>query len=163
MPQFDSSSFASQIFWLVITFGALYFAMVRSVLPKIAEVVEARQSRIDDDLERATNLEQEAREALAAYEKSLEAAKAEALAQVRQAADDMAAEAARHHEELAVKLAADVKSAESRIAEAKQAALGNIRQVAGDTARAAVQRLIGTEVDEASAAEAVAATAQKRG
>ncbi len=75
----------------------------------------------------------------------------------------MAAEAARHHEELAVKLAADVKSAERRIAKAKKAALGNIRQVASEAARAAVQRLIGTEVDEASAAEAVAATAQKRG
>ncbi len=65
MPQFDSSTFASQVFWLTVTFVALYFVLARSVLPKIARVLEARQGRIDDDLERATHLEQEAKEALA--------------------------------------------------------------------------------------------------
>ena len=46
MPQFDSSTFASQIFWLVITFGGLYFALTRTALPKIADVLEARTDQL---------------------------------------------------------------------------------------------------------------------
>jgi F-type H+-transporting ATPase subunit b len=33
MPQFDFSTFPSQIFWLVITFVALYFALGRTAIP----------------------------------------------------------------------------------------------------------------------------------
>ena len=163
MPQFDSSTFASQIFWLVITFGALYFALTRGALPKIAGVLEARQSKIDDDLERATQLEQDAKEILAAYDESLQKARDEAQDVARQAAEEMAAEAARQHDELAARLDADVKAAEGRIAEALKAALGNIRQVATEAARAAARRLIGTDVDEARAEQAVDAALRERG
>ena len=163
MPQFDSSTFASQIFWLIITFFALYFVLARTVLPKIARVLEARQGRVHDDLERATHLEQEAKEALAAYQAALDAAKAEAQAVIREAAEEMDAEAAKRHEELVERLVAEVKAAEARIAGARDEALADIRQVASETARAATRRLIGVEVAEDSADEAVAAVAQERG
>ena len=163
MPQFDSSTFTSQIFWLVVTFVALYFVLARTVLPKIARVLEARQGRIDDDLERATHLEQEAKEALAAYQAALDAAKAEAQAVVREAAEQMDAEAAKRHEELGERLAAEVKAAEARIAGARDEALASIRQVASETARAATRRLIGVEVEAERADEAVAAVARERG
>ncbi len=163
MPQFDSSTFASQIFWLTVTFVALYFVLARSVLPKIARVLEARQGRIDDDLERATHLEQEAKEALAAYQAALDAAKTEAQAVVREAAEQMDAEAAKRHEELGERLAAEVSAAEARIAGARDEALASIRQVASETARAATRRLIGVEVEADRADEAVAAVARERG
>jgi F-type H+-transporting ATPase subunit b len=162
MPQFDSSTFASQIFWLVVTFVALYFVLARTVLPKIGQVLEARQGRIDDDLERATHLEQEAKEALAAYEAALEAARAEAQTVVREAAEEMDAEAAKRHEELGEKLAAEVKAAEARISGARDEALANIRQVASETAQAATRRLIGVEVEETRAEAAVAAVVEER-
>ena len=65
MPQFNFATFPSQIFWLIICFAALYFLLARTALPKIGAVLEARQRKIDDDLERATELELQAKEALA--------------------------------------------------------------------------------------------------
>ena len=47
MPQFDTSTFASQIFWLTVAFVTLYLVMWRVVAPKIADVLDARRRRID--------------------------------------------------------------------------------------------------------------------
>ncbi len=163
MPQFDFATFPSQIFWLIVCFAALYFLLARTALPKIGAVLEARQRKIDDDLERATELELQAKEALAAYEAELEAARERAHAAIREASDEMAAEAEKQQQTLAAQLAADVEAAEERIAAARKDALAHIQQVANDAARATTARLIGVEVDEAQAGAAVAAAAKERG
>lgn len=162
MPQFDFATFPSQIFWLIVCFAVLYFLLARSVLPRIGAALEARQRKIDDDLERATELELKAKEALAAYEAHLDTARDEAQTAIRQATEAMAAEAEQQHQALAAKLAADVKAAESRIAAARKDALAHIQQVANDAARATIARLIGVDVDESKAGAAVAAVTKER-
>ncbi len=162
MPQFDFSTFPSQIFWLVVCFAALYFLLARTALPKIGGILEARQRKIDDDLERATELEQQAKEALAAYEAAMAAARDEAQAAIRQVTEEAAAEAEQQNQELAAKLSADVVAAEERIHAALEDALANVQQVASETARAATQKLIGVEVGEGQAGEAVADALKER-
>ena len=162
MPQFDFNHFPSQIFWLIICFTALYFLLGRFALPKISAVLEDRQRKIDDDLERATELEMQAKEALAAYEAELDAAREQAQTAIRQATDEMAAEAEQQHHKLADKLAGDVEAAEGRIAAARTDALAHIQQVANEAARATTARLIGVEVDEAQASAAIAAASKER-
>lgn len=162
MPQFDFATFPSQIFWLIVCFAALYFLLGRTALPKIGAALEARQRKIDDDLERATELEQKAKEALAAYEEQLAAARDEAQTSIRQAAEEMAAEAEQQHQALAAKLAVDVKNAEGRIADARKDALAHIQQVANEVARATTARLIGVDVGEGEAGAAVAAATKEQ-
>ena len=163
MPQFDPTVFPTQLFWLVVTFVVLYFVLSKWALPKVASVLEARQDKIGDDLDRAAASKQETESALAEYEKSLADGTVKAQGLLRQAADDMAAESAKRHGELAEKLAGDVKSAESRIEDAKQAAVGNIGQVAAEVAQAATRRLIGLDVDAAAAESSVKAALQGKG
>lgn len=162
MPQFEVGTFPSQIFWLVVSFTALYLLLARTVLPKISEILAARQRKIDDDLERASDLEQQAKEVLAEYEATMEEAKAEAQALIKQAVDEMNAEAEKEHQALADKLSKDLQAAEARIAEARNEALGRIQEVASEAARAATQRLIGVEVERSEAEAAVADTAKAR-
>ena len=163
MPQFDGNTIATQLFWLVITFGTLYFVLWKSLLPKIAGVLEARQEKIDDDLDRAGAFKKEAEEILAAYEKSRAETAAEAQARIRQASDELAAEAAAKTAELGDRLGAEVAAGEARIKSAKDAAQESLGAVAAETAQAAVERLIGVKVDEASARGAVAAAAHGTG
>ena len=54
MPQLDVSTFLPQIFWLVVTFAALYLIMWKVAVPGVANVLEARQKRIGDNLDKAT-------------------------------------------------------------------------------------------------------------
>lgn len=162
MPQFDFATFPSQISWLIVCFAALYFLLVRSALPKISAALEARQRKIDDDLERATELELKAKQALEAYEAQLESAREEAQSAIRQATEEMAAQAEQQHQALAAKLAEDVKAAESRIAAARKDALAHIQEVAKEAARATTARLIGVDVNEDRASAAVAAVTKER-
>ena len=56
MPQFDSSSFVSQIFWLVVCFSLLYYFMSKVYLPKIRSILQKRGEAIDNDTLLANNL-----------------------------------------------------------------------------------------------------------
>ena len=78
-PPFDSTFFASQLLWLVITFVVLYLLMSRLVLPRIGGILEDRRDRIARDLDQADRLKQQADDAIASYERALAEAKAGAF------------------------------------------------------------------------------------
>jgi F-type H+-transporting ATPase subunit b len=60
MPQLDFSTFAAQIFWLLISFIVLYIVLSRGSLPKIAALKAKRQNLRDTDLAIAATAEREA-------------------------------------------------------------------------------------------------------
>lgn len=155
LPQLDPTTFASQIFWLAVTFIVLYLLMSRVALPRVRDVLEERERRITDDLEKAQRLKDESEAVLAEYEKVLADARANAQAMFAQAAEQANAEAAKRQQDMAQKLAKQLETAESRVQAAKAAALDNIRQVAIEVARDAAARLTGSDVGEDDAAKAV--------
>ena len=67
--QLDVTFFPTQIFWLVITFVPLYLIIWKIVVPRITDTLEARQKRIDDNLERANTYKDEAEAANRATKK----------------------------------------------------------------------------------------------
>ena len=146
MPQFDPTTFSTQIFWLILTFLALYLVLSKVVLPRISNVLEQRQEKIEDDLNRAEKLKAEAEEVLADYRKSLDGARVTAQANLKSAADEMAAVAAERQASFNAELAAKTSEAEARIAKAQEEALANLKGVAVEAASAATVRLIGVEL-----------------
>src|SRR5215510_9347738 len=70
-PPFQKDTFASQLFWLAITFVLLYVVMARIALPRVGSIIEARRARIDGDLAEANRLKVSSETAMAEYEKSL--------------------------------------------------------------------------------------------
>ena len=164
MPQLEQlDTYLSQIIWLVISFGLLYLLMWKAALPRVAEVLQERQERIDDDLERAEKLKSEAQAVLAAYEATVAKAQAQAQVILREGADAFAAEAASRHDAMSATLAREAAAAEQRIAGAREKALANVRAVAGGVAQAAAAKLIGTEVSDTDADAAVGRSLEERG
>lgn len=163
MPQFDSSTFASQVFWLAITFVALYLVMRRVVVPRIAEVLDARRRRIETNLEKAEALKKDAAIALAAYEKAVGAAREQARGLIAEAGARIAETAARQEAELAKKLAAQVAESEAGIARALNAAMAGVREAAAEAAADAAFRLIGERLERAEAEKAVDAAMKSGG
>lgn len=147
MPQFDPSSFASQIFWLLITFTALYFLMARVALPRIAEVLEQRSERIANDLARAEDLRKEAEGVIAQYEAALAKARAEAAAVLQGTQQDIAALVAERQDAFGKDLAAKVDAAEKRINDARTEAKGQVREIAVEVAQELTARLTGQTAD----------------
>lgn len=162
MPQFDAAFFTPQLFWLAILFCTLYFVMSRHALPRVGEVLEERQRRIDENLDKAAQLKAEAEAAIAAYETALAESKAQAMRVMRETSDQLAKQAEARSKELGDRLAQQIKAGEARIQAAKEQALANVRQVATEVAGAAVAKLVGTAPDEAKLADAVAAVLQEQ-
>ena len=162
MPQLDPSLFATQLFWLFITFLALFLIAWKVALPRITEVREARQNRIDGDLEKAEALKSEAEEVSAAYEKALAEATAQAQQIHRENAQSLTEERTRRQEELSRRLSAEAREAESQILAEKQQAVEDIRGASRDVVQQATARLIGVEVGEADAERAINAALEEQ-
>ena len=71
MPQLDTSTFASQLFWLCICFFTMLFIMSKIIIPKIADILEQRQRKIDSYLNKAYQIKLQAEEALKKYQDAL--------------------------------------------------------------------------------------------
>jgi len=162
MPQLHFADFPPQLVWLAITFVILYVLMSKVALPKIGQVIDARQARITADLDRATKLKEEAQGVLAAYEKALGEARSQAQATIKAVAERMQKDAEAREGVLAKKLAVDTEAAEGRIRAARDQAMASLTQVAADITKAAAEKLIGQPVNDAVATAAVAAAAKER-
>jgi F-type H+-transporting ATPase subunit b len=162
MPQLDPSLFPTQLFWLVITFLALFLIAWKVALPRITDVLDARQTRIDGDLEKARALKEEAEEVIATYEKTLADASLQAQDIHRQLVLTLTEERTKRQEELSRKLSAQARDAEDRISGEKRRAVENIREAALGVVQSAATRLIGIEVAEADADRAIRAAMEER-
>lgn len=157
MPQISqiAATYASQIFWLLITFGLLYFVVGRGMVTKIVATTDARDARIAGDLAAAEAARAEADRTEEAWRADMDVARAAAAAETA-AAKAQAAQSA----EVQVK-AADAGLAERMshhdlaIANAKAQALSNINVVSAEAARELVAKLAGIEVSQEQAAHAV--------
>ena len=54
MPQFDFSTFSSQVFWVFVSFLGLFIFMHWVIVPNIQQIFENRARAIQDNLEAAT-------------------------------------------------------------------------------------------------------------
>jgi F-type H+-transporting ATPase subunit b len=164
MPQIEQiHTFTSQVFWLVVAFAVLYFLMAKVALPRLGRVIEERRRRLDEDLEKASQMKTEAEAVIAAYEKALADARAQAQATVKETNDRLAAEAAERLRVAGATIAEQTAAAERRIAEARASAMASVKDIATEVAQAMTQRLTGQAVDAGRTRAAVEAAMAERG
>ena len=162
LPQLNVSTFSSQVVWLVITFVILYVLMSKVALPRIGEVLEERQNKIDDNLSKAEELKAQADKASNAYETSLSDARGQAQAALRDVKEKAADEAARRQSKLNEKLQAQIASSETAIAAARDEALSGIKDAATDVATSVFDKLVGEAPNAKSMDGAIAAALKGR-
>lgn len=155
LPQLDPSTFPQQLVWLAVSFGVLYWLLSRRLLPRVSEVLEERQQRISEDLEKAQSLRDESQAVTAQYEKAMEDARNDALRVVSEVQAENARLAAQQQAAFLAESAAKVRAAEQRIAEAKAEAMARVREVAAEIAVEAARKVAGVDPDAASASAAV--------
>ena len=62
MPQLNPEFFVSQLFWLAVFFSFLFVFLWKVSLPRISNVLEKRQNKINDNLSSAKELQEKAKE-----------------------------------------------------------------------------------------------------
>lgn len=157
-PPFDASTYPSQLFWLALTFGFLYWMMSKTLVPRIGGILEMRQDRIAQDLDKAHELKSDADEAIAAYEQELAEAKASANEIGNKARDSAKASAEAERQKIESKLGEKLAEAEARIAAIRDSAMADVGEIAAETAEAVVTQLIGGSVTAAEVTKALKAS-----
>ena len=159
MPQIAqlSATYASQIFWILLVFGFIFFVIGRGMVPKVMATVEARDKQIAQDLVAAETARKAAEAEEEAWRKRESANRAEAQAIIGQAKADAAKAAERRLAEANARLDAHTAEAEGRIVAARDGAMSEIEAVAAEAATQIVSRIAGISVDEGSARGAVQA------
>jgi F-type H+-transporting ATPase subunit b len=159
MPQISqlAATYASQIFWLLLTFGLVFVVVGLGMVPKIQGTVDARDKSIASDLaaaEAARAAADRAEEEWRGRENAIRAEAQKVIAEARaQAAKSTEHTLAEANERIAAKLSVE----EARIAEASRAAMAEIEAVAAEAAQTIVARLSGATVSEGEARDAVKA------
>ena len=157
MPQIDQimSTYGSQFFWLVITFGLIYFVIGRSMLPKIQGTVDQRKAKIAGDIAAARAAHARADEIEEEYRLAHAKARDAALAVTAEAKAKGAREAEVKVREADVGIASHLSDAEAAIAAQQAAALTEIEAVAVEAAQDIIARLTPAKITKPQVNRAV--------
>ena len=157
MPQINQLPFIffSQLFWLLLVFGIIFFVIGRGMLPKIQSTVDAREKKIANDLERAQAARSAAEETEAAWRARMDAARGEAAKIAQEAKQKSALATEAKVKKAAAKIDVKVQSAEGKIRDAVTAARAEIEAVAAEATQEMVRRLTGIAIEQKEAAAAV--------
>ena len=155
-PPFDPATFTSTIFWLVVTFGALYLIMSRTALPRVKDILKTRSARIHGDLAAARTMREEALAASQAYEKTLGEARSRSQALAAETRAKVKSQQDAKRLSLEADLNHKLQLAEARIADMKTAAMANVGQIATEAASAIVEHVTGRSADADAIARAIA-------
>ncbi|MFL6722482.1 MAG: ATPase [Sphingomonas sp.] len=159
MPQLSQLPIVllSQLFWLAIALGFIFFVIGLGMVPKIQATVDQREKRIADDLERAQAARAAADETEAEWRARMDAARADAARIAKEAKQEGAVDTETKVKAAAERINLKVEAAEARIREALEAAHAEIEAVAVEATQEMVARLTGLTIDGREAAAAVKA------
>jgi F-type H+-transporting ATPase subunit b len=159
MPQFDQvlTTYASQIFWLLLTFGITFVVVGYGMYPKIQGTADARDKKISDDLETARAANTAADEAEEAYRVKINKDRAAAQTLVAEAKAKAAKDAEKKIAKVDAEVAEKLAAAETELAAQRTAAMAEVEAAATEAAQDIVAKLSGTKVTKAAVAKQVKA------
>lgn len=147
LPQLDPTWFASQVFWLVIVFAALYFIFSRSILPALSTTLENRHEHIQSDLDTAERLKEEAETVQKNYETVLDQARNKASDLYRDVENDVKSKAEKEQNDLSERLRKEMELSEARIVKSKKEAMKDMDTIVAEIASDAAKKIVGIETN----------------
>ena len=157
MPQIAQimETWSSQMFWLLVTFGFVYFVIGRGMVPKVMDTVGMRDKQIADDLAAAQGARDAADEAEDAWRKRENANREAAQALVNEAKAKSQARTEAKLAEVQARIDTQLDEAEAGIATARAEAAKEIETVAAEAAQDIAARLAHVKVNKTAARSAV--------
>lgn len=161
LPQFDPTSWPSQIFWLAVFFTLLYFVFGKAIIPSLGGTIETRTTYIADHIKKAEALSAEAQilknEVNAAYK----AASHTASVQIVEAETVAKAKLATALTDFRNRYEQQVATTEQSITAAKKSAMADMEQVIVSLAAQAAEKIAGIPASESGAEGVVKSLARK--
>lgn len=150
MPQLDISTFLPQLFWLIISFGLLYYILSKFCLPKLDKIFCERDDKISHALSKAERNKKEASKLKAEYEemvsqaiKTKDSMILEALKEISVMTDHKITQ---HELELKIMLS----NSEQKLKDFKDNSVENVRQIAAEASEEILSSLLNIKTTKQS-------------
>ena len=159
MPQLNQlpDVILSQLFWLALVLGFIYFVIARGMVPKIQATVDQRDQRIADDLAAAEQAKADADATEEAYRQKMDESRAEAMKRTSAAKQAGALATEKRLAKAEKSIQDKAAKAEARVRESREAALANLESVAAELTQDIVGKVASVSVSKDEAAKAVKA------
>lgn len=141
MPQLNWSTFASQAFWLIVCFCALWAMLALWVMPRLADVIEQRKRKIVDYVQKADSFNTAAKNSLNKYNETLANAKVYAEKQLDEGRAEIKKQLDATNRQMTEKLNKKIADNELLLATEKKETLMQIEDIAQDLAHSILQKL----------------------
>jgi F-type H+-transporting ATPase subunit b len=161
MPQLDPKYWASQAFWLIIVFSALYISIAKFYLPKIKNNLDDRENKIKDDLDDANKFKELSELKLKEYEKILESAKKEVIKIHLESRNALDKDIQTKKTEIEKEIENEILKAQKEIVELKKDSLKDIHKISENIASDIIENISGDKLNESSIEAAVEEVSKK--
>ena len=161
MPQLDPKYWASQAFWLIIVFSALYISIAKFYLPKIKNNLDDRENKIKDDLDDANKFKELSELKLKEYEKILESAKKEMIKTHLESKNALDKDIQTKKAEIEKKIENEILKAQREIKELKKDSHNDIHKISEKIASDIIENISGDKLNESSIKAAVEEVSKK--
>ena len=161
MPQLDPTYWASQSFWLILTFTVLYISIAKLYLPKIKNNLDDRENKIKDDLDAANKFKDLSELKLKEYEKILENSKKEVIKIHLESKNKLDKDIQTKKDVMDKEIETEITKAQQEINELKKNSILDIQNISKDLASNIIENISGDKLNESSIKATVAEVAKK--
>lgn len=140
MPQIDPTWFASQLFWLALTFTLLYVVLAKLVLPPLMDVLEGRKLQVASDVDHAQQCKSQAEQARSDYERVMADARARSQKILSDAIAESTAKTEQAKQQMGREIDTKILQSQKKIAERKNELLVSLTPVASELTALMVER-----------------------
>ena len=161
MPQLDPKYWASQAFWLIIVFSALYISIAKFYLPKIKNNLDDRENKIKDDLDDANKFKELSELKLNEYEKILETAKKEIIKIHLDSKNALDKDIQNKKAKIEKEIENEILKAQKEIVELKKESLKDIHKISENITSDIIENISGDKLNESSIKAAVEEVSKK--
>jgi len=161
MPQLDPTYWASQAFWLILIFTALYLVLSNLFIPKIKNNIDSRENKIKDDLDEAQKLKNLAEQKLREYEQSIENAKKEMQKIIFESKNELNLKIQAKKKEFEKEIEGEIKASEKEIEDLKKDSLKSISIISEEMASKVIEQISGDPMNQSSIKAAILEATKK--
>jgi F-type H+-transporting ATPase subunit b len=163
MPQFDVTTFSSQIFWLLICFIILCVFMATHLAPRLASTLEGRERRLQEDWERAKSLNIEMETLQTESKLRLRKSQEKAHHLIRQMSEKVSASKLARLKTLDEELLAKIRKVRVSMEEDQQIVRNHMTTIVSQIVISAAPRILGQSIPQSQVTPIIEAVLKKQG
>ena len=148
MPQLNPEFFVSQLFWLVVTFSFLLVFLWRISLPRIGNILEKRERKINEDLTAAKELQSEAENIQDKIEQQLKQARSDASELIKSSSASFQDKAQNEITKLEKELDEKITDSSNKIENSKNESLNQIQSQINEITKLTLSKVTSFEVTD---------------